>query len=96
MSWAFFVAGTPATVVSQWKVESGSTTEMMTEFHRRRRAEPGSSFGTLFACEMFTRPGLGGTLPTLRLLWVVEGASRANKLPVETRPTAALRKRIET
>ena len=34
MTWALFVAGSPATVVSQWKVESTSTTELMLEFHR--------------------------------------------------------------
>jgi CHAT domain-containing protein len=35
LSWAVFVAGCPATVVSQWKVASASTTELMIEFHRR-------------------------------------------------------------
>jgi CHAT domain-containing protein len=34
LSWALFVAGTPTTVVSQWKVDSASTTELMLEFHR--------------------------------------------------------------
>lgn len=34
LSWALFVAGTPATVVSQWKVASGGTTELMVEFYR--------------------------------------------------------------
>jgi CHAT domain-containing protein/Tfp pilus assembly protein PilF len=38
LSWAFFVAGCPATVASQWKVESASTTELMLAFHRRLRA----------------------------------------------------------
>ncbi len=38
LAWAFFVAGTPTTVVSQWKVESSSTTELMTAFHRARKA----------------------------------------------------------
>jgi len=49
LSWAFFVAGTPATVVSQWKVESKSTAGLMTAFHRARIAEEGrprSSFST--------------------------------------------------
>jgi CHAT domain-containing protein len=35
MSWAFLAAGTPATLVSQWKVESGSTSRLMVAFHRR-------------------------------------------------------------
>ena len=34
MSWAFFVAGTRSMVVSQWKVNSSSTTELMVEFYR--------------------------------------------------------------
>jgi CHAT domain-containing protein/tetratricopeptide (TPR) repeat protein len=35
LSWAFWVAGCPTTVVSQWKVESGSTTALMADFHRQ-------------------------------------------------------------
>ena len=38
LTWAFFVAGVPTTVVSQWKVESTSTTELMLAFHRARKA----------------------------------------------------------
>jgi CHAT domain-containing protein/tetratricopeptide (TPR) repeat protein len=38
LAWAFFVAGCPTTVVSQWKVDSSSTTDLMIEFHRRLRA----------------------------------------------------------
>jgi CHAT domain-containing protein len=34
LSWAFFVAGCPATVVSQWSVDAESTTDLMVEFHR--------------------------------------------------------------
>ena len=35
LSWALFVAGSPTTLVSQWKVESASTTDLMLEFHRQ-------------------------------------------------------------
>ena len=35
MSWALFVAGCPTVVVSQWKVDSAGTTELMVEFHRQ-------------------------------------------------------------
>jgi CHAT domain-containing protein/Tfp pilus assembly protein PilF len=35
LTWALFVAGCPRTVVSQWKVESESTTALMVAFHRR-------------------------------------------------------------
>jgi CHAT domain-containing protein len=37
LSWALFVAGVPATVVSQWKVESASTRDLMVAFHRQLR-----------------------------------------------------------
>lgn len=37
LSWAAFIAGAATTVVSQWKVESSSTTELMIEFHRPLR-----------------------------------------------------------
>lgn len=43
MSWAMFIAGTPTTVASQWKVESKSTTDLMLEFHRQLRAGKGIS-----------------------------------------------------
>ena len=34
MSWALFIAGSPTTVASKWKVESDSTSELMVDFHR--------------------------------------------------------------
>jgi CHAT domain-containing protein len=34
MSWAFFIAGASTTVVSQWKVDSASTSRLMINFHR--------------------------------------------------------------
>lgn len=37
LSWAFLAAGVPTTVVSQWKVGSASTAELMILFHRRLR-----------------------------------------------------------
>jgi CHAT domain-containing protein len=38
LSWSFLLAGCPATVVSQWKVESESNTDLMIDFHRRLHA----------------------------------------------------------
>jgi CHAT domain-containing protein/tetratricopeptide (TPR) repeat protein len=38
LSWAFFAAGCPSEVVSQWKVDSASNTDLMLEFHRRFRS----------------------------------------------------------
>ena len=34
LSWALFVAGVPTTIVSQWKVESTSTSQLMVNFYR--------------------------------------------------------------
>jgi CHAT domain-containing protein len=34
LAWSLFVAGCPTTVVSQWKVETASNTEMMIAFHK--------------------------------------------------------------
>jgi CHAT domain-containing protein len=39
LTWALFVAGCPTTVVSQWKVRDDSTSQLMLEFHRRRRTQ---------------------------------------------------------
>jgi CHAT domain-containing protein len=38
LTWALFIAGVPSTVVSQWKVESNSTRDLMLDFHRSLRA----------------------------------------------------------
>jgi CHAT domain-containing protein len=43
MSWAFLIAGTPTTVVSQWKVDSASTSQLMVAFHKNLKARPGFS-----------------------------------------------------
>jgi CHAT domain-containing protein/tetratricopeptide (TPR) repeat protein len=37
LSWALFVAGVPATVLSQWKVASDSTSRLMVAFHQNRQ-----------------------------------------------------------
>lgn len=42
MSWALFVAGCPTVVVSQWKVDSARTTDLMLEFHRNLLRQKGS------------------------------------------------------
>ncbi|HMB81828.1 MAG TPA: CHAT domain-containing protein, partial [Vicinamibacterales bacterium] len=38
LAWAFFAAGTPATVVSLWPLESGSATTLTLGLHQRLRA----------------------------------------------------------
>jgi len=43
LSWALFVAGCPTSVVSQWKVDSASTTELMLEFHRQIKSQISSA-----------------------------------------------------
>lgn len=54
LTWAFFVAGVPTTVVSQWKVESSSTASLMTAFHRTLKAgeaQANSPFATARALQ---------------------------------------------
>ncbi len=38
MMWALFIAGSPTTVASQWKVDSASTMDLMIRFHQKLRA----------------------------------------------------------
>jgi CHAT domain-containing protein len=45
LAWAMMVAGAPSVVVSQWKVDSDSTTQLMLAFHRELRAKAGQSKG---------------------------------------------------
>src|ERR1700755_392464 len=41
LSWGFFVAGSPTTLVSQWKVGSAATTELMLGFYRKLKVGAG-------------------------------------------------------
>jgi CHAT domain-containing protein len=41
LMWAVFVAGSPATLVSQWRVDSASSTALMVAFHREWNADGG-------------------------------------------------------
>jgi CHAT domain-containing protein len=38
-SWAFFVAGTRSMLVSQWKVNSASTSQLMTNFYQALKSK---------------------------------------------------------
>jgi CHAT domain-containing protein len=58
LTWALFVAGVPTTVVSQWKVESAGTRELMVDFHRAMISQPGAGK---------TRPTKTEALPSGRL-----------------------------
>jgi CHAT domain-containing protein len=42
-SWAMFIAGVPSIVVSQWKVESAGTRDLMINFHRSLISSSGSA-----------------------------------------------------
>jgi len=42
LSWAMFIAGVPSIVVSQWKVESAGTRDLMVNFHRGLISAPGA------------------------------------------------------
>jgi CHAT domain-containing protein len=43
MSWAFFVAGTRSMVVSQWRVNSASTSQLMKDFYQTLARQPNRS-----------------------------------------------------
>ena len=43
LSWAMFMAGVPSIVVSQWKVESAGTRDLMVNFHRGLMSSGGKS-----------------------------------------------------
>lgn len=58
MTWALFVAGSPTTVVSQWKVESASTTELMLDFHKNLRGGAGNSKETLSKAQALRQAAL--------------------------------------
>jgi CHAT domain-containing protein len=58
LSWALFVAGCPTTVVSQWKVESASTTELMVEFHRNLRRKIDDPKSAVTGAEALRRAAL--------------------------------------
>jgi CHAT domain-containing protein/tetratricopeptide (TPR) repeat protein len=45
LSWAMFIAGVPSIVVSQWKVESAGTRDLMVSFHRALISGPGAVEG---------------------------------------------------
>jgi CHAT domain-containing protein len=54
-SWAFFVAGSPSVVVSQWSVNSESTTRLMEGFHKMWK----ESNGQLTKAEALQKAALG-------------------------------------
>ena len=56
LTWALFVAGAPATVVSQWEVESASTRDLMLGFHRQLQAPRAA--GKLTKAESLAASGL--------------------------------------
>jgi CHAT domain-containing protein len=58
LSWALFVAGCPTAVVSQWKVESSSTTSLMVEVHKKYRTRFDSPQSALSAAEAIRQSSL--------------------------------------
>src|SRR5262249_14446975 len=58
LSWALFVAGCPATVVSQWKVEDEATKELMLEFHRLLKFGAHSSRSEFLKADALRRAAL--------------------------------------
>jgi CHAT domain-containing protein/tetratricopeptide (TPR) repeat protein len=58
MSWALFVAGSPAVVVSQWKVDSARSSELMIEFHRNLLRSPSAGKTALTKSEALRQAAL--------------------------------------
>lgn len=58
ISWALFVAGSPAVVVSQWKVDSARSSELMIEFHRKLLQKPGAGKTALSKSEALRQAAL--------------------------------------
>lgn len=58
LSWAFFVAGTPTAIVSQWQVDATSTTDLMIEFHRQWRGGNGTARSTPAAANALQQAAL--------------------------------------
>jgi CHAT domain-containing protein/Tfp pilus assembly protein PilF len=46
LTWALFVAGSPSALVTQWKVDAATTTDLMIEFHRTWRGGTGEASKT--------------------------------------------------
>ena len=58
LSWAMFIAGVPSIVVSQWKVESAGTRDLMVNFHRGLTWQPGTQKTTPAKAEALRRAAL--------------------------------------
>lgn len=58
LTWAFFIAGSPANVVSQWKVESRSTADLMLAFHRQLQPRVGTKHASLNTAEALRQASL--------------------------------------
>jgi len=58
MSWALFVAGSPSAVVSQWKVDSARSSELMIEFHRNLSSKRGAGKTSLTKSEALRQAAL--------------------------------------
>lgn len=55
LSWAFFVAGSKATLVSQWKVESESTADLMLAFYKNLRSGASKARALHLAAQSLSR-----------------------------------------
>ncbi|HEX6085167.1 MAG TPA: CHAT domain-containing protein, partial [Thermoanaerobaculia bacterium] len=76
LSWALFVAGVPTTVVSQWSVDSSSTTELMIELHRNLRVPGRSTAEAMRLAALATRKNPAYRHPFYWAPFVVVGRPR--------------------
>ncbi|HEV3332363.1 MAG TPA: CHAT domain-containing tetratricopeptide repeat protein [Bryobacteraceae bacterium] len=73
LSWALFVSGVPTTVLSQWKVESDSTSQLMVAFHQNRQ-KSGSDAQALRAAALAIRKNPAYQHPFYWAPFIVIGA----------------------
>ena len=59
LSWAMFIAGVPSIVVTQWKVESAGTRDLMVNFHRGLISRPAGGKPKPTKSEALRRAALG-------------------------------------
>ena len=75
LSWALFVSGVPTTVISQWKVESDSTTKFMITFHEKLNGGSGEA-AAIQAAARRVRSDSSYEHPFYWAPFIVVGASR--------------------
>jgi CHAT domain-containing protein len=77
LGWAVLAAGARAAVLSQWKVDSGATSDLMIDFHRRLTgAKPADKADALRQAALDTMRSPGRLHPFYWAAFIVAGDAR--------------------